>query len=101
MVSLLEDKYLLLIKLSPYSPMLNPIENVFSVFKSGVKSYLALHRDDIIRRLRALQKLNIVLTSCFAPQSTVCPLRSHQSCVIPKQHTLSFHARAMDMPVGS
>jgi len=30
-----------LIKLSPYSPMLNLIENVFSVFKSEVKHYLA------------------------------------------------------------
>ncbi|KAK1935030.1 hypothetical protein P3T76_010796 [Phytophthora citrophthora] len=28
-------------KLAPYSPMLNPIENVFSVFKSEVKWYLA------------------------------------------------------------
>ncbi|POM74465.1 Hypothetical protein PHPALM_8582 [Phytophthora palmivora] len=38
-----------LIKLSPYSPMLNLIKNVFSVFKSGVKTYLAFHRDDILR----------------------------------------------------
>ncbi|GMF39188.1 unnamed protein product [Phytophthora fragariaefolia] len=38
-----------LIKLPPYSPMLNPIENGFSAFKSEVKYYLATHRDAILR----------------------------------------------------
>ncbi|GMF55510.1 unnamed protein product [Phytophthora fragariaefolia] len=37
------------INLSPYSPMLNPIENVFSVFKSEVKAFLAAKHDEILR----------------------------------------------------
>ncbi|KAG3143252.1 hypothetical protein PC128_g24625 [Phytophthora cactorum] len=33
-----------LLRLDPYSPMLNPIEGCFSVFKARVKAYLAEHR---------------------------------------------------------
>ncbi|RHY87780.1 hypothetical protein DYB35_008985 [Aphanomyces astaci] len=32
-----------LLRLGPYSPMLNPIESCFSVLKARIKSYLALH----------------------------------------------------------
>ncbi|POM65217.1 Hypothetical protein PHPALM_19104 [Phytophthora palmivora] len=37
------------LKLRPYSPMLNPIENVFSVYKSAVKRFLARQRPAILR----------------------------------------------------
>ncbi|POM71011.1 LOW QUALITY PROTEIN: Hypothetical protein PHPALM_12480 [Phytophthora palmivora] len=37
------------LKLGPYSPMLNPIENVFSVYKSAVKRFLARQRPAILR----------------------------------------------------
>nr|CCA27428.1 conserved hypothetical protein [Albugo laibachii Nc14] len=33
-----------ILKLGPYSPMLNPIENVFSTYKSAVKCFLARNR---------------------------------------------------------
>ncbi|KAG6612557.1 Replication protein A 70 kDa DNA-binding subunit [Phytophthora cinnamomi] len=38
-----------MLKLGPYSPMLNPIENVFSVYKSAVKHFLARQRPAILR----------------------------------------------------
>ncbi|GMF40489.1 unnamed protein product [Phytophthora fragariaefolia] len=37
-----------LLRLGPYSPMLNPIENCFSTFKSMVKRFLAHHRQTIL-----------------------------------------------------
>ncbi|KAG3232488.1 hypothetical protein PI124_g22431 [Phytophthora idaei] len=37
-----------LLRLGPYSPMLNPIENVFSAFKSKVQDYMTEHRAQII-----------------------------------------------------
>lgn len=35
-------------RLSPYSPMFNPIEHCWSSFKSGVKNYLQEHRETLI-----------------------------------------------------
>ncbi|ETV81652.1 hypothetical protein H257_05279 [Aphanomyces astaci] len=40
-----EHDGMLLLRLGPYSPMLNPIESCFSVLKARIKSYLALHTD--------------------------------------------------------
>ncbi|POM72933.1 LOW QUALITY PROTEIN: Hypothetical protein PHPALM_10277 [Phytophthora palmivora] len=101
MVSLLEDKYLLLIKLSPYSPMLNPIENVLSVFKSGVKSYLALHRDDVLRPppgiTKAEHRANFMLRAAKYSMSTkVTP----ELCDSEAAH-VEFSCSRMDIPVGS
>ncbi|KAG2944316.1 hypothetical protein PC115_g435 [Phytophthora cactorum] len=39
-----EHSDLVLLRLGPYSPMLNPIEGCFSVFKAKVKAFLAAHR---------------------------------------------------------
>ncbi|KAJ8542610.1 hypothetical protein ON010_g12200 [Phytophthora cinnamomi] len=38
-----------LLRLGPYSPMLNPIENVFSTFKSAVKAFMRERRLEILR----------------------------------------------------
>lgn len=38
-----------ILKLGPYSPMLNPIESMFSVYKSAVKRFLARHRSAILQ----------------------------------------------------
>ncbi|POM67079.1 Hypothetical protein PHPALM_16970 [Phytophthora palmivora] len=38
---------LVLLRLGPYSPMCNPIENCFSVLKSHIKGYLALMRPEM------------------------------------------------------
>ncbi|KAH9121467.1 hypothetical protein LEN26_010647 [Aphanomyces euteiches] len=35
-----------LVRLGPYSPMLNPIERCFSVLKAPIKRFLALRTDD-------------------------------------------------------
>ncbi|RLN47672.1 hypothetical protein BBJ28_00022614 [Nothophytophthora sp. Chile5] len=37
-----------LLRLGPYSPILNPIENVFSAFKSAVKDFMTVKRAGII-----------------------------------------------------
>ncbi|KAG3207351.1 hypothetical protein PC128_g31 [Phytophthora cactorum] len=39
-----EHSDLVLLRLGPYSPMLNPIEGCFSVIKAKVKAFLAAHR---------------------------------------------------------
>ena len=39
-----------LVRLAPYSPMLNPIEMVWSVFKSFVKRKLDEHREELLDR---------------------------------------------------
>jgi len=41
---------LVLLRLGPYSPMCNPIENCFSVLKGHIKDYLALCRGEMGRR---------------------------------------------------
>ncbi|KAE9238610.1 hypothetical protein PF002_g10623 [Phytophthora fragariae] len=40
---------LVLLRLEPYSPMCNPIENCFSALKAQIKQYLALMRDEMNR----------------------------------------------------
>ncbi|KAG3237298.1 hypothetical protein PI124_g17711 [Phytophthora idaei] len=42
-----EHSDLVLLRLGPYSPMLNPIEGCFSVFKAKAKAFLAAHRQRI------------------------------------------------------
>ncbi|GMF36767.1 unnamed protein product [Phytophthora lilii] len=94
-----------LIKLSPYSPMLNPIENVFSVFKAGVKSYLASHRDAILRVPRGVSKVAhrsdyVMRAARYSMSTKVTP----DLCDSEAAHTLALHARALDkenMPVGA
>ncbi|GMF34846.1 unnamed protein product [Phytophthora fragariaefolia] len=94
-----------LIKLSAYSAKLNPIENVFSVFKSEVKYYLVTHRDAILRPppgvTKAQHRANYML--CAAKHSMRVKV-TPELCESEAAHTLSFHARALDkhdMPVGS
>ncbi|GMG16620.1 unnamed protein product [Phytophthora fragariaefolia] len=94
-----------LIKLSPYSPMLNLIENVFSVFKSDVKYYLATHRDAILRPPPGVTKAQHRATYmlCAAKHSMRVKV-TPELCDSEAAHTLSFHARALDkhdMPVVS
>ena len=36
------------LRLAPYSPMLNPIENIWSVVKADVKSNLAEHLQEML-----------------------------------------------------
>lgn len=41
-----------LLRVGPYSPMLNPIENVFSAYKASFKRFLAHQRRVIMREPR-------------------------------------------------
>ncbi|RHY19362.1 hypothetical protein DYB32_010235 [Aphanomyces invadans] len=41
---------MVLLRLGPYSPMLNPIESCFSVLKAAIKRYLALRTEDMFDR---------------------------------------------------
>ncbi|ETP37465.1 hypothetical protein F442_14728 [Phytophthora nicotianae P10297] len=85
--------------------MLNPIENVFSVFKSGVKSYLAEHRDAILRPPRGVTKAEHRASYMIrAAKHSMSTKVTSELCDSEAAHTLSFHARALDledMPVGS
>ncbi|GMF65641.1 unnamed protein product [Phytophthora lilii] len=42
-----EHDDLVLLRLGPYSPMCNPIENCFSALKAHIKEYLTLMRDEM------------------------------------------------------
>ncbi|KAG3029886.1 hypothetical protein PC121_g6569 [Phytophthora cactorum] len=42
-----DDLVLLRLRLRPYSPMCNPIENCFSSLKTHINDYLALMRDEM------------------------------------------------------
>ncbi|EGZ21535.1 hypothetical protein PHYSODRAFT_299225 [Phytophthora sojae] len=91
--------------LSPYSPMLNPIENVFSVFKSGVKAFLAAQRDKILQvppnQTKAAHRAHYLLRAAkYSMSVKVTP----DLCDSEAAHILSFHAAALDehdMLVGS
>ncbi|EGZ22552.1 hypothetical protein PHYSODRAFT_314137 [Phytophthora sojae] len=85
------------INLSPYSPMLNPIENVFSVFKSGVRAFLAAKRDEILQvppnQTKAVHRAHYLLR---AAKYSMCVKVTPDLCDSEAAHTLSFHAAALD-----
>ncbi|KAG3108903.1 hypothetical protein PI124_g11882 [Phytophthora idaei] len=93
-----------MLKLGPYSPMLNPIENVFSAYKSVGKCFLAQQRpvilrvpeDTIITEHRA-RYFELAADPLFA--EVVTPdLCNRAFC-----HSLHHHQRALrfeDMEVG-
>ncbi|POM67189.1 Hypothetical protein PHPALM_16855 [Phytophthora palmivora] len=91
--------------LGPYSPMLNPIENVFSVYKSAVKRFLARQRPAILRvpdgttiAEHRAKYLNLAADSLFV--EIVTP----ELCNRIFCHSLPHHQRALrydDMEVGT
>ncbi|KAG3090946.1 hypothetical protein PI125_g17547 [Phytophthora idaei] len=93
-----------MLKLGPYSPMLNPIENVFSAYKSAVKRFLARQRPAILRvpedttiTEHRARYLELAADPLFA--EVVTPdLCNRAFC-----HSLHHHQRALrfeDMEVG-
>lgn len=92
-----------ILRLGPYSPMLNPIENVFSSFKAAVKKFLALNRQAIIHTLDSTQGK---LRQSFLMRAADLLLEevvTKELCVKCYDHTLKIHPAAtllMDMPVG-
>ncbi|GMF51851.1 unnamed protein product [Phytophthora fragariaefolia] len=93
-----------LLRLGPYSPMLNPIENCFSTFKSMVKRFLARHRQTILdfppyRTIKEHREEYLLMTADLLLDEAITPGLCH-SCVL---HTIKFHAAAIqlkDMPIG-
>ncbi|KAJ8566507.1 hypothetical protein ON010_g6617 [Phytophthora cinnamomi] len=93
-----------LLRLGPYSPMLNPIENCFSTFKAMVKRVLARHRQAILevpphRTIKEHRKQYLLLAADLLLEEAITPGRCHR-CAL---HTIKFHAGAIqlkDMPVG-
>ncbi|OWZ04579.1 hypothetical protein PHMEG_00023495 [Phytophthora megakarya] len=93
------------LRLGPYSPMLNGIENVFSVYKAAVKRYMSANRDNILnvpqgttisahRSEFLLHAANVIFPEVVT--SALCSRRIH--------HTFAFVADAIlmkDMRVGA
>ncbi|KAG2948603.1 hypothetical protein PC110_g8016 [Phytophthora cactorum] len=93
-----------LLRLGPYSPMLNLIENVFSAFKSKVKGYVTEHRLQIIAV--AAGNDDEGTPSAFSAESCadfVPRVATAQLCASCYRHTLTFHVKVTDLediPVG-
>ncbi|KUF91423.1 hypothetical protein AM588_10003104 [Phytophthora nicotianae] len=93
-----------LLRLGPYSPMLNPIENCFSVFKSMVKRFLARHRQAILqvpphRTIKEHREEYLMMAADLLVHEAITP----ELCRKCALHTVKFHAAAIqlqDMPVG-
>ncbi|EGZ05750.1 hypothetical protein PHYSODRAFT_532654 [Phytophthora sojae] len=94
-----------LLRLGPYSPMLNPIENVFSTFKSLVKAYMRERRLDILVVPEGVtmkdyrQSFLHEAAHMYIPQAA-----STANCRAFYRHTLRFHfmvSNMDDMPVGT
>lgn len=86
-----------LLRLSPYSPMLNPIENIWSKLKATVKRS---NRVPVVQAPRVMEQrlvyLEGLITNALVDIST-------NDCARAVQHSITFHQNAlnmMDMPVG-
>ncbi|GMF53398.1 unnamed protein product [Phytophthora fragariaefolia] len=97
--------YVVKLKLGPYSPMLNPIENVFSVYKSAVKRFLARRRPAI---LRVPDGVTITEHQAGFLELAADPLFTEvvtpELCNRTFCHSLPHHQRALpfeDMQVGA
>ncbi|DAZ98445.1 TPA: hypothetical protein N0F65_001146 [Lagenidium giganteum] len=83
-----------LLRLAPYSCMLNPIENVFSAFKAHAKRYM---------RARQARLLATPQGETIRADRTRMLVEAANSCLPAFNHTVGFCYRAMheeDMPMG-
>ncbi|KAG6572612.1 Replication protein A 70 kDa DNA-binding subunit [Phytophthora cinnamomi] len=93
-----------LLRLGPYSPTLNPIENVFSAVKSAVKDFTTEHRVKILAvspgtTMKAHRQRFLV----EAAETLFPRVATAQVCASCYHHTLRFHVKVAaleDMPVG-
>lgn len=100
--SKLEEVFLLspatLLRLGPYSPQLNPIENIWSKVKSVVKSQMEV--PTVARPNMGEQRLQYLEDLVEAAKGTI----SVGDCTRSILHSTSFHQIALsleDMPVGT
>ncbi|GMF40772.1 unnamed protein product [Phytophthora fragariaefolia] len=91
-------------RLGPYSCMLNPIDNVFSAFKSAVKDFMTERRAKIIAvppgKTMKAHRQRFLLEAAATPFPRVATAQLCASCY---RHTLRFHVKVSaleDMPVG-
>jgi transposase len=87
----------ILLRLGPYSPMLNPIENIWSVIKTEVKGNIRVPQvvPPNVGEQRLLYLENIIENSKLRV--------TDNHCVRAYQHTTTFHGDIMallDVPVG-
>ncbi|EGZ28115.1 hypothetical protein PHYSODRAFT_309033 [Phytophthora sojae] len=93
-----------LLCLGPYSPMLNAIENVFSVFKSAVKDFITQnHAEIIVVPPGATMKAHRQRFLIEAAETLFPHAATAQLCAPCYRHTFRFHVKVAaieDMPVG-
>lgn len=88
---------LTLLRLSPYSPMLNPIENIWSKLKSVVKRN---NRVPVVEPPGVMEQRLQYLEGLIG---NVLPEITVGDCTRSIQHSITFHQLVlgrMDMPVG-
>ncbi|ETN10704.1 hypothetical protein PPTG_09800 [Phytophthora nicotianae INRA-310] len=93
------------LRLGPYSPMLNGVEDVFSVFKAAVKRYMAANRRNILEvpesSTIAAHRLTVLLHAANTISREVVTSELCRKCIY---HTFEFLADAIllkDMAVGN
>lgn len=86
-----------LLRLGPYSPMLNPIESIWSKIKSFAKSHIRL--PNVMPPNVMEQRINYLERIIDEAKASIVG----GDCARAAQHSTIFHARALrleDMPVG-
>ncbi|KAK1945605.1 hypothetical protein P3T76_002653 [Phytophthora citrophthora] len=74
-----------LLRLAPYSPMLNPIENCFSSFKSMVKRFLAHHRRAILQvppHVTIKEHREAYLVMALSTKPSLLPSATNAHCIL-------------------
>lgn len=97
---LIEDQYRAasILRLGPYSPMLNPIEIVFSAFKSRVKAFFARSRRDIVRTPEGMMQIaHMSLHLVDAAKRYFTLSATPDLCQACAAHTLKFHAAILTL----
>lgn len=93
-----------ILRLGPYSPMLNPIENVFSAFKSQVKSFLARSRREIVSTPHGVTQVSHRSEFLVRAAERYFPAAATPAlCRSCTAHTLRFHGAVLmlaDVAVG-
>ncbi|POM71723.1 Hypothetical protein PHPALM_11668 [Phytophthora palmivora] len=102
---------LVLLRLGPYSPMRNPIENCFSVLKSHIKEYLALMRPEMTQAPTARTATGSLISMTEARMRLLVraahvsmPKITHQLVVTMELHSRDFVNAAIryeDMSYGA
>lgn len=93
-----------MLRLGPYSPMLNPIESVFSSFKSKVKSYLAREGKNV--RQTPTGTTLVAHRSAYLERASnmfIGEAATAELCKAFDAHTLRFYRDVFmlnDLPVG-